>query len=67
MFDFKTHGQSGNAEWVLESTYRPDQRVADAWKFSLVELDTRLPSDGNEEITMIMHPPWDMERGHDLP
>lgn len=42
-FEFQPHGSSGKAEWLLYSLYRPDQRVADAWKFPLVELDAKLP------------------------
>lgn len=43
LFKFEPHASSGKAEWQLESPYRPDQRVADAWKCSLAELNPRLP------------------------
>ncbi|KAJ5552812.1 hypothetical protein N7494_002190 [Penicillium frequentans] len=43
-FEFKPHASSGKAEWQLYSLCRPDQRVADAWKCSLAELDAKLPA-----------------------
>jgi len=41
-FNFKTRGQNSDAEWYLESPYRPTKQVADAWGCPLVELDTEL-------------------------
>lgn len=43
-FEFTPHASSGKAEWKLYSRYRPDQRVADAWKCSLAELDAKFPA-----------------------
>lgn len=53
MFRFKSkpHGSDGEAEWLLQSIYRPDQRVADAWKCPLVELDANFPEVSIKELS----------------
>ncbi|KAJ5995746.1 hypothetical protein N7481_002723 [Penicillium waksmanii] len=45
-FEFKPHGSSGKAEWMLYSHYRPNQQVMDVWERPLVgsELDAKLPA-----------------------
>ncbi|KAJ6109670.1 hypothetical protein N7486_001905, partial [Penicillium sp. IBT 16267x] len=41
-FNFRPRGQNSDAEWYLESRYRPTKQVADAWGCPLVELDAEL-------------------------
>jgi hypothetical protein len=43
-FEFEPHASSEKAEWQLYSLYRPDQRVAEAWKCSSAELDAKFPA-----------------------
>lgn len=42
-FEFELDSSSGEAEWLLDSPFRPDQRVADVWKFPLEDEDVKLP------------------------
>lgn len=56
-FEFKPHGSDGETEWFLQSIYRPDQRVADAWKCPLVELDADLPEVSIKKLSATI-PDW---------
>lgn len=53
-FELKVRPQRREAEWSLESNYRPDQRVAEAWRSPLVELDEKLRSENDKLLDTII-------------